>query len=99
MKLRILALSTVLLFSAGVLAWNNAPSPTQDGTAATTATQPPDPNGRAVQSTPSQTTPTNNRSVNRSIETAYGRTGGGWGWWGIIGLFGLFGLMGRGKSV
>ena len=93
MKLRVVALSTVLLFSTGAFAQNNASATAPDtGSSMSTTQNGTANNGGAMQATP----PIDSTSNTRPMDYGYRhRNGGGWSW-GWIGLFGLFGLLGMG---
>ncbi len=89
MNIRVLALSTALLLSTGMLAQTNAPATTPDNGSSMTTTQPNNPNNGTMANNPSD-----NMNNTQPIGTHYRHHGGGWGWVGLFGLLGLFGLTG-----
>ena len=96
MKVRALALSTVLLFSMGAFAQDNAPanSPSNGSSMSSTqnGTQPGDNNAGAVPNAPAG-------NMDNTQPGGYRhRHHHGWGWIGIFGLLGLFGLGGTRRT-
>ncbi len=90
MKIRVLALSTVLLLSTGAFAQDNAPAnPPSSGSTTQSGMQPNDNNG-AMQTT----RPGNMDDTHPMGYEHRSHHGGGWGWIGLVGLFGLFGMGG-----
>ncbi len=97
MKVRALALSTVLLFSMGAFAQDSAPanSPSNSSSMSSTqnGTQPGDNNAGAMPNTP-----TGNMDNTQPYGYRHRHRRGGWGWIGLFGLLGLLGLGGRRRT-
>lgn len=90
MNIRVLALSTALLFTTGAFAQHNAaatPPATQNSMSSTQNRNANNSTAPPLNSTP-ETKP-------MAYQPSPAQSGGGWSW-GWIGLFGLFGLLGMG---